>query len=69
MKANEILKWFGFKQGRATKRNIRGLWAAWPDETESIFVGPGSRFENLGLQVGQNYRIERAFEAIGCEVE
>lgn len=69
MKASEILKWFGFGQGSATKTAIRGLWAAWPDETESIYVQPGSRFENLGLRAGQNYRIEAAYAAIGCEVE
>jgi hypothetical protein len=69
MKASEILKWFGFGQGTASKSAIRGLWNAWPEETECIYVEPGSRFESLGLRAGQNYRTESAYAAIGCEVE
>lgn len=69
MTAKQILNWFGFGQGSATKSAIRGLWGAWPDETECIYVQPGSRFERLGLRAGSNYRIESAFSAIGCEVE
>lgn len=68
MKAKEILDWLGYKQGTATKREIRSLWAAWPETGECIFVKPNSRFARCGLKNGQNYTIGTAFQTIGCEV-
>lgn len=69
MNASEILKWFGFGQGSASKSDIVGLWNAWPEEAECIYVQPGSVFESIGLRAGNNYTAESAFRAIGCEVE
>ena len=68
MTATQILDWLGYKQGKATKRDIRALFAAWPETGTTCYVHPNSALERAGLPAHRNYSIGCAFQLIGCEV-
>ena len=55
MTANEILAWFGYSQGTATKSDIRRIWHSLPDYGTSP-EHVESKFKQIGVdtQEGEN---------------
>lgn len=68
MKAKEILNWFGYAQGTASLSDIEELWEAWPEGYDCVYVTHDSALESAGLRAGNDYTVELAYKAIGCEV-
>ena len=68
MTAQQILNWLELKQGSARASDIRGVWAAFPDEG-CVTVRPNSKLERIGLKNGQTYTLITALQAIGCDVD
>lgn len=50
MTANDILRWFGFRQGTATKRDIRRIWFSLPDNF-TPFSEIERKFKDIGCEV------------------